>query len=195
MDPNLFHDRLAEHAETMRGLAAQAATFQAIAETLTEAIRSGGKVCFMGNGGSAADSQHLAAELVGRFQRERAAIPSIALTTDTSILTAVANDYGYDHIFSRQIEGLCRPGDVVIGLSTSGNSANVLRGIDTANRMGLITIGLSGGSGGKLAQMAQQSLIVPSPKAARVQEAHIFIGHTLCEAIEDAIHATEEKST
>ena len=195
MDPNLFHDRLAEHAETMRGLAAQAATFQAISETLTKAIQAGGKVCFMGNGGSAADSQHLAAELVGRFQRERAAIPSIALTTDTSILTAVANDYGYDHIFSRQIEGLCRPGDVVIGLSTSGNSANVLRGIDTANRMGLITIGLSGGSGGKLAQMAQQSLIVPSPKAARVQEAHIFIGHTLCEAIEDAIHATEEKST
>jgi D-sedoheptulose 7-phosphate isomerase len=193
MDPNLFQDRLAEHAETMRSLAAQAATFQAIAETLTQAIQAGGKVCFMGNGGSAADSQHLAAELVGRFQKERAAIPSIALTTDTSILTAVANDYGYDHIFSRQIEGLCRPGDVVIGLSTSGNSANVIRGIETANRMGLITIGLSGGTGGKLAQMAQQSLIVPSPKAARVQEAHIFIGHTLCEAIEDAIHATEER--
>jgi len=189
MDPNLFQNRLDEHADIMRTLAEQTSAFQAIAETVTAAIRAGGKVCFMGNGGSAADSQHLAAELVGRFQRERAALASIALTTDTSILTAVANDYGYDHIFARQIEGLCRPGDVVIGLSTSGNSANVLRGIEAANRMGLATIGFTGGSGGKLAQLAHQSIVIPSPKAARVQEAHIFLGHTLCEAIEDALDA------
>jgi D-sedoheptulose 7-phosphate isomerase len=187
MDSNLFHERLAEHAQTMQAIAGQAEAFQSIAQTLISSLRSGGKICFMGNGGSAADAQHLAAELVGRFQRERASLPSIALTTDTSILTAVANDYGYEQIFSRQIEGLCRPGDVVIGLSTSGNSPNVLRGIETANRMGLVTIGLSGGTGGKLAQIAQQNLIVPSPKAARVQEAHIFIGHTLCEAVENAI--------
>ncbi|MBU6302316.1 MAG: D-sedoheptulose 7-phosphate isomerase [Verrucomicrobia bacterium] len=185
MDPNLFSTRLTEHLDVMRALETQAAAFLEIARIASQAIQSGAKICFMGNGGSAADSQHLAAELVGRFQRERAALPSIALTTDSSILTAVANDYGYEAIFSRQIEGLCRPGDVIIGLSTSGNSANVLRGIDTANRMGLTTIGFSGGTGGKLAQMAQHVLIVPSPKAARVQEAHIFIGHTLCEAIEN----------
>ncbi len=185
--PDLFSTRLFEHAEVMRALESQAECFQAITETATRAILAGGKICFMGNGGSAADSQHLAAELVGRFQRERTSLPSIALTTDTSILTAVANDYGYEAIFARQIEGLCRPGDVVIGLSTSGNSPNVLRGIEVANRLGLATIGFSGGSGGKLAQIAQQSIIVPSPKAARVQEAHIFLGHTLCEAIENAI--------
>lgn len=187
MDPNLFSTRLAEHLAVMHALESQSLSFQEIVRIATQAIRSGAKICFMGNGGSAADSQHLAAELVGRFQRERSALPSIALTTDTSILTAVANDYGYEAIFARQIEGLCRPGDVVIGLSTSGNSPNVLQGIEAANRMGLTTIGFSGGAGGKLAQMAQHSIIVPSPKAARVQEAHIFLGHTLCEAIENEI--------
>jgi len=186
MEPetDLLLQRLAEHDAVMRTLADQADAFRAIAATAREALRNGGKICFFGNGGSAADAQHLAAELVGRFQIERAALPAIALTTDTSILTAVANDYGYEAIFSRQIEGLCRAGDLVIGLSTSGNSPNVLRGIETANRLGLETVGFCGGTGGRLAQIARQSLVVPSPKAARVQEAHIFLGHTLCEAIE-----------
>ena len=151
---------------------------------MVEALQNGGKICFMGNGGSAADSQHLAAELVGRFQMERGGMASIAFTTDTSILTAVANDYGYDEIFARQVEALCSPNDVVVGLSTSGNSNNVLKGIHKAKEMGIFTVGLAGKDGGQLKEEADLAFVVPSPKAARVQEAHIFIGHSLCEVIE-----------
>lgn len=183
----LFLDRLQEHLETLRSLQALASQFQMIAEHLSLAIQKGHKICFMGNGGSAADAQHLAAELVGRFQRERRGLPSLAFTTDTSVLTAIANDYGYDQIFARQIESLCQPGDVVVGLSTSGNSPNVLLGIARAKELGLFTVGLAGKDGGQLARLADQCLTVPSPKAARTQEAHIFIGHCLCEAIEDKI--------
>ncbi|MFT5465339.1 MAG: D-sedoheptulose 7-phosphate isomerase [Verrucomicrobiales bacterium] len=184
---SLFADRLEEHLETMRSIESQAEVFGQIAEKMIAAMRAGGKICFMGNGGSAADSQHLAAELVGRFQKERRGLASIAFTTDTSILTAVANDYGYDAIFSRQVEGLCGPSDIVVGLSTSGNSPNVLAGIERAKEMGVFTVGLAGKDGGKLAAAADLAIVVPSPKAARIQEAHIFIGHTLCEAIEDSI--------
>lgn len=184
---SLFSERLEEHFETMRAIEAQAEVFGQIAAKMIESLRAGGKICFMGNGGSAADSQHLAAELVGRFQRDRPGMASIALTTDTSILTAVANDYGYEAIFARQVEGLCGPNDVVVGLSTSGNSPNVLRAVEKAREMKIFTVGLTGGHGGKLAAAADLAIVVPSPKAARVQEAHIFIGHTLCEAIEDAL--------
>lgn len=184
---DLFAERLAEHHETMRAIESQAEVFGQIAEKMIEAMRAGGKICFMGNGGSAADSQHLAAELVGRFQKDRPGWASIAFTTDTSILTAVANDYGYNAVFARQVEGLCGPDDIVVGISTSGNSPNVLAGIEKAREMGVFTVGLAGKDGGKLAASADLSIVVPSPKAARVQEAHIFIGHTLCEAIEDAL--------
>jgi D-sedoheptulose 7-phosphate isomerase len=184
----LFLDRLQEHLNTFNALQDYAGTFQAIAERMAEAIRTGHKVCFMGNGGSAADAQHLAAELVGRFQRERRGLPSLAFTTDSSVLTAIANDYGFDQLFARQIESLCQPGDVVVGISTSGNSPNVLLGISRAKELGLATVGLAGKDGGQLARLADQCLTVPSPKAARTQEAHIFIGHCLCEAIEESLN-------
>ena len=138
-----------------------------------------------GNGGSAADAQHIAAELVGRFKRERRPIPAIALTTDTSILTAIGNDYGFDQIFSRQIRALGRKGDVAIAISTSGNSANVLLAADAAREMELITVGLTGGDGGNLGAKVQYHLNVPHAAPARVQEVHIMVGHILCDLVEN----------
>jgi len=152
--------------------------------TMQNCIKNGGKILIMGNGGSAADSQHIAAEIVGRFKKERKGMPAIALTTDTSILTSVGNDYGYDYIFARQIEALCRPEDLVIGITTSGNSANVVRAIEAAKNIGATTVGLTGGSGGKLLNLCDFNLIMPSSVTARIQEAHIFVGHSLCEILE-----------
>ncbi len=157
-----------------------------IARRMSAALNSGGKIFWMGNGGSAADSQHLAAELVGRFSRERSALSSIALTTDTSILTAIANDYGFDTVFARQVEALCTAADVVVGISTSGNSENIMRGIKRAREVGAYTVGLSGGKGGRLKAAADTCLIIPSTTTARIQEGHILVGHILCDWIEDA---------
>jgi len=151
---------------------------------LRSCLLAGGKILLLGNGGSAADCQHIAAEIVGRYQRERRGLPAIALTTDTSILTAVGNDYGFERIFSRQVEALCTPADVVIGLSTSGNSPNVLAAIHTARQIGAFTIGLTGGGGGKLAQCCDLSLVVASNDTPRIQEAHILVGHMLCDLID-----------
>ncbi len=151
---------------------------------LRNCLLSGGKILLLGNGGSAADCQHIAAEIVGRYKRERRGLPAIALTTDTSILTAVGNDYGFEHVFSRQVEALCTPKDVVIGLSTSGNSPNVLAAIHTARQIGAFTIGLTGGGGGKLAQCCDLSLVVASNDTPRIQEAHILVGHMLCDLID-----------
>jgi D-sedoheptulose 7-phosphate isomerase len=176
-----------QHAVHMQMYEALPALFPLISEVgtiLQNTIKNGGKILLCGNGGSAADSQHIAAEIVGRFQKERKGLPSIALTTDTSILTSVGNDYGYDYIFARQVEALCTPKDVLIGLTTSGNSANVVRAIEAANTIGAITIGLTGGTGGKMNGMCTHNIVVPSNVTARVQEAHIFIGHCLCEIIE-----------
>lgn len=147
-------------------------------------IKNGGKILLMGNGGSAADSQHIAAEIVGRFEKERHAWPAIALTTDSSILTAVANDYSYDFIFARQIEALCTPKDLVFGLTTSGNSSNVIHAITRAKEIGAMTVGLTGGTGGQLKALCTHTIIVPSSVTARIQEAHIFIGHVLCGILE-----------
>ncbi len=184
---SLFAERLHEHEIMFQSLREQEDTFARITEVLIASLRQGGKICFMGNGGSAGDAQHLATELVGRFQKERPGIASIAFTTDTSLLTAVANDYGYDRIFARQIEALCKPEDVVVGISTSGNSPNVLAGVVRARELGVTTVGLTGATGGALAKEADHSLIVPQGKAARIQEAHIFLGHTWCEEIEEAL--------
>ena len=151
---------------------------------LRSCLLAGGKILLLGNGGSAADCQHIAAEIVGRYKRERRGLPAIALTTDTSILTAVGNDYGFEHVFSRQVEALCTPKDVVIGLSTSGNSPNVLAAIHTARQIGAFTIGLTGGRGGKLAQCCDLSLVVASNDTPRIQEAHILVGHMLCDLID-----------
>lgn len=147
-------------------------------------IKNGGKILLMGNGGSAADSQHIAAEIVGRFKKERKGMPAIAFTTDTSILTSVGNDYGYDYIFARQVEALCRPEDIVIGITTSGNSANVVNAMEAAKAIGAVTVGLTGGTGGKLTAICDYNLIMPSNVTARIQEAHIFVGHCLCEILE-----------
>jgi D-sedoheptulose 7-phosphate isomerase len=175
------HQTVMSHIENMLPL------LQRAVNQIVSALQNGGKIFWMGNGGSAADAQHLAAELIGRFQRERRAIASLSLTTDTSILTCLSNDYDYSIIFSRQLEALCQPHDVVIGLSTSGNSQNVIKGIQAAQKIGAYTIGLAGHQGGELAQLVDLNLTVPSATTARIQEAHIFIGHSICEQVEHAI--------
>lgn len=162
---------------------------EACGNKLIEAIKNGGKILFCGNGGSAADSQHLAAELVIRYRGsvKRPALPAIALTVDPSIMTAGGNDIGFENIFAREVEALGRKGDVLVGLSTSGNSENVLRAIQQAKKQGVSTIGLLGAGGGKIAKECDLSVIVPSDITARIQESHILIGHILCEMIEEAL--------
>ncbi len=156
-----------------------------VAGEIRLSLYHGHKLLLYGNGGSAADAQHLAAEFVGRFQRERQPLPAVALTTDTSILTAIGNDYGFDQIFARQIRALGQKGDVSIGISTSGNSPNVLLGTDAAREMGLITVGMTGKDGGALGAKVRYHLNVPHSKSARIQEVHIMIGHILCELVEE----------
>lgn len=160
-------------------------------DLILAAYRHGGKVILCGNGGSAADAQHLAAELVGRFKLERRALPAIALNTNTSILTALGNDYGYETVFSRQVEALANENDIVIGLSTSGNSPNVIKAIEAAKTRGAKTIGLTGGNGGRLAEVADLNITVPSANTPRIQEAHITIGHIVCELVERELAGAE----
>jgi D-sedoheptulose 7-phosphate isomerase len=158
-----------------------------IAERITESLRGGGKALFLGNGGSAADAQHLTAELVGRYLKERAALPAVALTTNSSIVTAIGNDYSFDDVFKRQIEALCRPDDVVIALSTSGNSENVVRGVEAARAIGAFAIGLTGAGGGRLAGVCDECFRFPSDETPRIQEGHTLAGHIICELVEDAL--------
>jgi len=155
-----------------------------VGQHLAQCIETGGKIFFFGNGGSAADAQHLAAELVGRFERERRALPGIALTVNTSSLTAIGNDYSYESVFARQLEGLGRKGDVAVGISTSGKSPNVLAGLRAARAIGIGTIGMTGHSGAQMAGLLDYLIAVPAKRTARVQEAHMLIGHILCEIIE-----------
>ena len=154
------------------------------AETIAHALKTGKKMLFFGNGGSAADSQHLAAEMVGRFGPDRAPVAAIALTTDTSILTAVGNDYGYEKVFSRQIDALGQPGDAAIGISTSGNSPSVLEALDAACAKGLFTVGFTGETGGKMVGRSEVLFRVPSRVTARIQETHLLLGHIICELID-----------
>jgi D-sedoheptulose 7-phosphate isomerase len=150
-------------------------------------LKKKGKILLAGNGGSAGDAQHIAAEFIGRFKTERRALPAIALTTDTSILTAVGNDYGYEEIFSRQVEGLCLSEDCFIGISTSGNSPNIIKAFSKAKEIGALTIGITGGTGGKMKkikELCDHIFIVPSNDTARIQEMHIFAGHAICELID-----------
>jgi D-sedoheptulose 7-phosphate isomerase len=151
---------------------------------LAACLRSGGKLLLFGNGGSAADAQHIAAEFVCRFHRTRDALPAVALTTDTSVLTAVGNDYGFDQVFARQVMALARPADLVLAISTSGRSPNVLAGVRAAAKCRLRAIALTGGDGGRLARLADVSILVPSRNVALIQECHITLGHFLCEAAE-----------
>ena len=176
---------LEESAQIKRAIAeSNTREIEYMVNLITTAYKAGGKVILFGNGGSAADAQHIAAELVGRFKLDRRPLPAIALTTNTSTLTAVANDCGYEAVFSRQIEALVKKKDVVIGISTSGNSPNVIEAIIMAKLKGAKTIGLTGCNGGKLAEVADLVLAVPSDSTPRIQEAHITIGHIVCELVE-----------
>jgi D-sedoheptulose 7-phosphate isomerase len=167
-----------------RVLEAQGPQVAAAARLLAQVFKSGGKVLIFGNGGSAADAQHLAAEFVNRFQVERPPLAALALTTDTSILTAVANDFDFKEVFAKQVRAFGRPGDLAWGISTSGNSANVVAGLETARELGLATLGLSGGDGGPVAAASELALTVPSRNTPRVQEVHITIGHVLCDLVD-----------
>ena len=191
MDPRQFlAEQFVEHENTVA--ATKAAVGEAFGHLVAACIRSledGGKILFFGNGGSAADAQHLAAELVVRYRLNGRALAAIALTTDTSTLTACANDYSYDDIFSRQVEALARPGDVAIGISTSGNSPNVLKALGAARRMGAVAAGLSGCGGGKMVGLADPLVVVPSMVTARIQEMHILVGHALCDVLEQRLRS------
>ena len=188
---NEIADRLEESARIKRAIAeSNLNEIEQIVGFIIKAYKAGGKVVLFGNGGSAADAQHIAGELVGRFLMERRALPAIALTTNTSTLTAMANDYGYETVFSRQVEALVNEKDVVIGISTSGNSPNVIEAIKAAKTKGARTIGLTGRNGGKLAEVADLVLAVPSDSTPRIQEAHITIGHIVCELVEKELSGT-----
>jgi D-sedoheptulose 7-phosphate isomerase len=185
---SLFDRQFDDHVAVARASQEQLAeAFAAMLDAWERTVRGGGKILFFGNGGSASDAQHLAAELVVRFVKNRPAIAGIALTTDTSALTAAGNDFGFDEIFARQIEALARPGDLAIGFSTSGNSANVVRALEQARSQGVATAAFTGGTGGKVAVLADHVLVVPSPVTARIQEMHITLGHMLCGALENRL--------
>lgn len=182
---SIFSRSWGEHLEVAHSLASLAPVIEAVGQRFVRCLHSAGTIFWLGNGGSAADSQHLASEIVGRFMKERKGLPSIALTTDTSLLTSVGNDYGFEQIFSRQIEALCRPGDVVVGISTSGNSPNVVRAVELARSMGAYTVGFTGEGGGCLAPLVDSLIAVPSRATPRIQECHILVGHILCEYIDE----------
>lgn len=175
------HNSLFFHVDKLKDIVEQTG------QLMAKAIQMGNKILICGNGGSAADAQHFAAEIVGRFEKERLSWPAIAITTDTSILTALGNDYGYDSIFSRQVEGLGKRGDLLVGISTSGNSGNVVNAVSKARSMGIETIGLLGRDGGKLAKLMDYPVVVPHEVTARIQEVHIFIVHFWASLIENEI--------
>ncbi len=187
----IFSKAIEDHLAVVASLRDQQSQLERIADRMTHAVLNGRKVLWCGNGGSAADSQHLAAELMGRFRRERCAVPSIALTTDTSVLTAVGNDYGYERIFQRQVEALCTKGDVLVGISTSGSSKNVCAALQTARQIGAFTVAFTGEGGGEMAAIAEVTLRIASKDTARIQEGHILCGHMICDWIELAVCAQQ----
>ncbi len=183
----MIEQELQAHKETIeKTIEVMIPQLEEASNIVIETLKNGNKILLCGNGGSAADAQHIAAELVGRYKTERRGLPAIAITTDTSALTAIGNDYGYDRIFDRQVEALINKGDLLIGISTSGNSLNVLSALLLAKEMGASTLGLSGKGGGKLNYACDVNLVVPSPDTPRIQEMHMLIGHILCHAIDDA---------
>jgi D-sedoheptulose 7-phosphate isomerase len=173
----MFTAELQQHIDGFERLKLKSKEVEGIGTLLSSVIETGGKIMICGNGGSASDAQHFAAELIGRFEQERQAWPAVALTTDTSILTAIGNDYGFDNVFSRQVQGLGSHGDALVGISTSGNSQNVLQAISTAKALGIKTVGLLGGDGGAILNRVDQALVIEEIRTARIQEAHSFILH------------------
>jgi len=189
---DLFDSELAEHMAVAGATRAQLrAPFERVVAVCAASLRVKGKLLFFGNGGSAADAQHLATELTVRYSQDRPAIAAIALTTDSSALTAAGNDLGFEQVFSRQIEALGRTGDVAIGITTSGRSPNVIRAFEVAKAMGLATVALTGGAGGDAARVADHALVVPSQVTARIQEMHITLGQMLCAALEIELGLTK----
>jgi len=186
-----FDDEVSKTIAVMQAIAADAElkrTVERIADACATAIEGGGKVMFCGNGGSAADSQHLAAELVGKLVFNRPGMAGLALTVDTSALTAIGNDFGYEFVFSRQVEALGRPGDVLVGLTTSGRSKNVLRAFEAARARGIVTVAMTGQARGPVAEAADHVLAVPHGETQKIQEGHIVLGHIFCALIEARIH-------
>jgi D-sedoheptulose 7-phosphate isomerase len=181
---SLFLENLHQHLTLFSCLESLDKPVARAASLITESLRNGGKLLLCGNGGSAADCQHIAAEFTGRFIKDRPPISAISLTTDTSALTCIGNDYSFNEIFSRQVSALGRPGDILLGITTSGNSGNVLAAVEAAHALGLQTIGLLGRDGGKALNLCKHSIVVPSDVTARIQEAHILIGHTICGMVE-----------
>ncbi|MBB1163292.1 D-sedoheptulose 7-phosphate isomerase [Aquariibacter albus] len=184
---DLLIRNLDEHRELFARLDALAPEVRAAGQLMADALRRGRKIMFCGNGGSAADSQHLAAELTGRFIHDRKPLAAMALSTDSSALTCIGNDYSFADVFSRQVEGLGQAGDVLVGISTSGRSANVIKAVEAARGRDMQVIGLLGRDGGTLKALSDVAIVVPSPTTARIQEAHILIGHTLCGLIEELL--------
>jgi D-sedoheptulose 7-phosphate isomerase len=189
----LIQQRIRTSIAVKQELLKQSALLAQVAEKLIEAYEAGKKILVFGNGGSAADAQHIAAELVGKYYMDRRPLPAEALTVNTSSLTAIGNDYAFERIFARQVEALGNPGDVAIGISTSGNSPNVIEAIRAAKKKGMITIGLTGAEGGRLRNEVDYCICVPSKDTPRIQEAHILIGHIWCELIEQALFGNEDK--
>ena len=180
-------NEFSSHLETIRSvIGAMEEDLTKASQIAVDTLKRGNKILLCGNGGSAADAQHIAAELTGRYKSERRGLPGIALTTDTSALTAIANDYGYDRVFDRQVEALANTGDLIIGISTSGNSANIISALELAKELGCSTVGFSGRDGGKMNEVCDVNLVVPSNNTPRIQEIHILLGHTLCQIIDDA---------
>ncbi len=193
-----MREKITEHllkgAELRKKVAEKfAGVIEEMARIIIDAFRGGHRLYIAGNGGSAADAQHIAGELVGRFRYDREPLPAIALTTDTSVITAIANDYGFDEIFLRQVKALVTKGDVLLAISTSGNSPNVLRAVDYAKKAGARVLALTGKDGGELARAAEKALVVPADGTWDIQEIHITVGHILCRLIEEAIFPEEEK--
>lgn len=184
---SIFRENIEDHILLMDKLHNLDFDVQSAITIISNSIASGGKLLLCGNGGSAADSQHIAAEFTGRFIKDRAPIAALSLTTDTSALTCISNDYNFEDVFSRQVMALGREGDVLIGISTSGNSSNIVRAVDASKKLGIITIGLLGRDGGALAKLCDLSIIVPSVVTARIQEAHILIGHSICGGVESEL--------
>lgn len=188
MSLDFIKDELDSHLSTLKScLDLLPHKLNNIAEVMLEALKNGKKILICGNGGSAGDSQHFAAELTGRYKRERRALCAIALHADTSALTAIANDYGYEYVFSRQVEALADSGDIVFGISTSGNSKNVINALESANKIGCLTISLAGRDGGQMSSLCDHSIIIPSNDTARIQEMHILCIHILCDLIEQGV--------
>ena len=182
---SIIKQELNEHLITLDAtMKSIGSALEVAANICIDSLKQGGKILLFGNGGSAADAQHIAAELVGRYKTERKGLSAIALSTDTSSLTAIANDYGYEHVFDRQIEALANPEDVAVGISTSGNSSNVINALQLAKNIGCKSIGLSGKSGGDMNKLCDVNLVIPAKDTARIQEMHILVGHIICHLIE-----------